>query len=358
MKTELPSRFTYLNNMNNSTTIRQKILDDTTQYKQQMATGSWWHSIDLGNGVITPGIHSLAELQDNIGRFKLPEDLAGKRVLDIGCWDGFYSFETEQRGARVTSVDCWRPENFFKAKAALQSQAEFHELSVYDVTKERLGAFDIVFFLGVLYHLRHPLLGLEQVCEVTRDFAIIESHVVDKLHATADPVMEFYEFDELGGQYDNWWGPNVECLSRMARSAGFARVELLRAEETRATLKAHRHWNDFPAESAPSLLIHDLFNAVIYDQRFPRKGRHAALALLVEGLPTHAQRWDVRVEIGGFGIHPNYVGQPGDPAKAGLTQINAPMPPGLELGKAIVRVWHEGRRADDAEIEVVEGTPW
>jgi tRNA (mo5U34)-methyltransferase len=345
--------------MSNSAELRQKLLDETIQYKQQMATGSWWHSIDLGNGVITPGIHSLAELQDNFHRFNLPESLSGKRVLDIGCWDGFYSFAAERRGARVTSVDCWRPENFFKAKAALQSSAEFHELSVYDVTKERLGAFDIVFFLGVLYHLRHPLLGLEQVCEVTRDFAIIESHVVDKLHATADPVMEFYEFDELGGQYDNWWGPNVECLSRMARSAGFARVELLRSEETRATLKAYRRWNDFPGRQSRHPCTSTIYSTPSSTTNaFRVKDATPRLALLVEGLPAHAQRWDVRVEIGGFGIHPNYVGQPGDPAKAGLTQINAPMPPGLELGKATVRVWHEGRRADDAEIEVVEGTPW
>jgi tRNA (mo5U34)-methyltransferase len=344
--------------MSNNTELRQKLRDDAIQSNQEMAAGSWWHSIDLGNGVITPGVHPLAELQDNFQHFKLPEDLSGKRVLDIGCWDGFYSFQAERRGARVTAVDCWRPANFFKAKAALHSQVEFHELSVYDVTKERLGAFDIVFFLGVLYHLRHPLLALEQVCEVTRDFAIIESHVVDKLRAIEDPVMEFYEFDELGGQYDNWWGPNVECLSRMARSAGFARVELLRLEETRATLKAHRRWQDFPAEAAPSLRIHELYNAITYDQRFPRKGRHAFLAIFVEGLPAHTQRWDVRVEIGGLGIHPIYVGPAGDTAKAGLTQINAPLPPGLELGKAIVRVWHERRHAADAEIEVIEGTQW
>jgi uncharacterized protein (TIGR03437 family) len=66
----------------------------------------------------------------------------------------------------------------------------------------------------------------------------------------------------------------------------------------------------------------------------------------------------VRVEIGGLGIHPIYVGPAGDAAKAGLTQINAPMPLGLELGRAIVRVWHEGRRANEAEIEVIEGTQW
>lgn len=342
----------------NSTELRQKLLADAVRSNQEMATGSWWHSIDLGHGVVTPGVHSLAELQDNFSHFKLPADLSGKRVLDIGCWDGFYSFEAEQRGARVTSVDCWRPDNFFKAKQARQSAAEFHELSVYEVTKEKLGSFDIVFFLGVLYHLRHPLLALEQVCEVTREFALIESHIVDKLQASRDPLMEFYEFDELGGQYDNWWGPNVECFSKMARSAGFARIELLRVEATRATLKAHRRWDDFPAAVEPTLQIRELFNAVTLQPRFPRKGRHAFLAVLVEGLPKHSQRWDVRIEIGGFGIHPVYVGPSGDPAKAGLTQINAPMPPGLDLGPATVRLWHEGKRAEDVQIEVGEGTLW
>jgi tRNA (mo5U34)-methyltransferase len=342
----------------NSTELRQKLLDDAQQGNQQMAAGSWWHSIDLGDGIVTPGVHTLAELQDNFRHLRLPENLTGQRVLDIGCWDGFYSFEAERRGAQVTSVDCWRPANFFRAKEALHSAAEFHELSVYEVSKERLGAFDIVLFLGVLYHLRHPLLALEQVCEVTREFAVIESHVVDNLRTGHDPVMQFYEFDELGGQYDNWWGPNIECLTKMARSAGFARIELLRVEATRATLKAHRRWHDFPAAAEPRLQIHELFNAVTIDQRFPRKGRHAFLAVLVEGLPQHAQRWDVRVEIGGFGIHPVYVGPAGDPAKAWLTQINAPMPPGLELGPARVRVWHEGQRAADAQIEVIEGTLW
>jgi tRNA (mo5U34)-methyltransferase len=342
----------------NSAFLRQKLADEAAQANREMAAGSWWHSIDLGHGVVTPGVHTLAELQDNFRRFALPADLTGKRVLDIGCWDGFYSFEAERRGARVTSLDCWRPENFFKAKQALQSQAVFHELSVYEATKARLGAFDIVFFLGVLYHLRHPLLALERVCELTREFAVIESHVVDRLRASEDPVMEFYEFDELGGQYDNWWGPNVECLTRMARAAGFARSELLRREDTRATLKAYRQWNDYPAEAAPSLRIQQLFNAVTITQEFPRKGRHAFIAILVEGLPAHARRWDVRVEVGGFGIHPIYVGPAGDPAKAGLTQINAPMPPGLELGSAVVRVWHAGQRAADAKITLCEGTLW
>ncbi len=342
----------------NGEQLRQKIEENAAASNAEMAAGSWWHSIDLGDGRITRGVHPIEELRDNYARFNLPADLSGRSVLDIGCWDGFYSFESEQRGARVVSVDCWRPENFFTAREALNSRAEFHELSVYDVTKERLGSFDIVFFLGVLYHLRHPLLALEQVCEVTRDLAVVETHVIDDIFPTEHPAMEFYEFDELGGQYDNWWGPNVECLTRMARAAGFARVELLRRENTRATIKAFRRWNDKPSRVSSSLRIRDVFNAVTIDRRLPRRGRHAFLALLVEGLPEQARRWELRVEIGGFGIHPIYIGPSGNPDHAGLTQINAPVPPGLEVGKTNVCVWREGRLSNDFEIELSEGSQW
>ncbi len=338
--------------------LREKLKKDAVAANAEMAAGSWWHSIDLGEGLITPGVHSNEELRGNYALFKLPDDLRGKSLLDIGCWDGFYSFEAERHGARVTSVDCWRPENFFKARKALNSQAEFHELNVYEVTKERLGSFDIVFFLGVLYHLRHPLLALEQVCEVTRDFAVIESHVIDNIFSTKHPVMEFYEFDQLGGQYDNWWGPNIECLSQMARSAGFARVELLRREATRATIKAFRRWNDKPALVSSEVRIPDVFNAVTIDRHFPRRGRHAFIAILVEGIPADARRWELRVEIGGFGAHPIYIGPSGNPDHAGLTQINAPLPPGLDAGEAGVCVWYEGRLSNEFEIELIDGSQW
>ncbi len=345
----------------NSEQLRKKIEENAITSNAEMAAGSWWHSIDLGHGAITRGVHPIEELRESYARFNLPEDLSGRTLLDIGCWDGFYSFEAERHGARVTSVDCWRPENFFKAREALNSQAGFHELSVYEVTKGRLGSFDIVFFLGVLYHLRHPLLALEQVCEVARDVAVIESHVIDNVlppWPAERPVTEFYEFDELGGQYDNWWGPNVECLTQMARSAGFARVEVLRREPTRATIKAHRRWDDKPSQVSSSLRIRDAFNAVTIDRHFPRRGRQAFLAVLVEGLPQQARRWDVRPEIGGFGTHPIYVGPSGNPDHAGLTQVNVPMPPGLDIGKTNVCVWHEGQLTNDFEIELIEGRQW
>ena len=338
--------------------LRQQVSPIGVEQTQMPLSGSWWHSIDLGRGQVTPGVHSLAELQGLYDSLKLPEDMTGQSLLDIGCWDGFYTFEAERHCARVTSVDCWRPNNFFAAGKALQSQAEFHELNVYDISKDKIGAFDIVLFMGVLHHLRHPLLALERVCEVTRDFAVIESRTTDKLRPSDSPVMEFYEFDELGGQYDNWWTPNVECMAQMARSAGFARVELLYRTDTRAAIKAFRKWNDKPEHVHPSVVIRDVINAATNDHRFPRSGRQSLLSIRTEGLPKTARRWDTRVEVGAFGIHPTYVGPPGDPQFANLMQINAPMPPGLELGPTSVQVWHGVKLSNLFSIELVEGSQW
>lgn len=337
--------------------LREQVRQIGIEQTQMLLSGSWWHSIDLGGGQVTPGVHTLAELQHLYRELELPEDLSGQSLLDIGCWDGFYSFETERHGARVTSVDCWRPSNFFAAKEVLRSKAEFREFNVYELGKEKIGSFDIVLFLGVLYHLRHPLLALERVCEVTRNFAIIESHVIDKMRDSDEPAMEFYEFDELGGQYDNWWAPTVECMAQMIRSAGFAHVELLYRTDTRAAIKAFRQWNDKPVTS-PSLVIRDVINATTYDHHFPRRGSRSFISLWVEGLPKLARRWEVRVEIGGLGIHPTYVGPPGDPQLSSLTQINAPMPPGLDLGPATVRLWHKDALSNDFTIELIEGNMW
>ncbi len=334
----------------------RQILDDTAAAQRDaLNMTGWWHSIDLGGGHVTPGAHQIEELRDNYARFMLPDDLTGKTVLDIGCWDGFYTFEAERHGARVTAVDCWRPEKFFVARQALNSSAEFHELSVYEVTKEKLGAFDIVLFLGVLYHLKHPLLALEQVCEVTRDVAVIETHQIDNLFDTRHPVMEFYELDELGGQYDNWWGPNTECLVQMARAAGFVRVEVMRRQASRVVIKAYRRWDDKPIEARPSLKVVDVLNAVTLDHRLPRRGRHAVLALSVAGLPADATRDTVRVLIGDFGARPVYVGAWGG---EGNMQINVPVPPGLDVGKTTAQVWNKDQLSNEFEIELVEGGQW
>src|SRR5215218_9171267 len=108
-------------------TIRQAINQTADRQREALQASGWWHSIDLGDGQVTPGAHELSELKENYERFGLPDDLTGKRVFDIGCWDGFYSFEAERHGAEVVAMDCWRPENFFLAREALNSKVEFHE---------------------------------------------------------------------------------------------------------------------------------------------------------------------------------------------------------------------------------------
>src|SRR5713101_1737289 len=149
--------------------------------RRQVDQIKWWHSIDLGNGIITPG------RVDNLGtlrRIGMPGRLDGKTVLDVGAWDGFFSFEAERRGAeRVLATDSfvWRggwptgKAGFELARRALNSRVEDMEIDVLELSPERVGTFDIVLFLGVLYHMRHPLLALERVASVTRELLIVET---------------------------------------------------------------------------------------------------------------------------------------------------------------------------------------
>ena len=123
----------------------------------------WFHQIDLGHGVVTPGIDPSAA---RLPQYALPRDLSGKSVLDIGAWDGFFSFEAERRGAaRVVALDSyvWRSplfgrDGFDLARRTLDSKVEDVELEVLEIGPEKLGTFDLVIFSGVLYHMRHPSL--------------------------------------------------------------------------------------------------------------------------------------------------------------------------------------------------------
>ena len=197
--------------------------------KEKVAKLPWYHTIDLGNGVVTPG-------QDNspkkLKRLCFPESFAGKTVLDMGTWNGFFSYEAERRGAkRVLATDkfVWQTpghrEAFHLAKAALNSKIEEMEIDVFDISRETVGEFDIVFFMGVLYHMRHPVLSLEKLAGVTREMAIIET-VVDML-GHKRPAMAYYETNELYGDYSNWVGPNPAAVCAMLRTAGFKRVEIV-----------------------------------------------------------------------------------------------------------------------------------
>jgi tRNA (mo5U34)-methyltransferase len=170
----------------------------------------------------------------------LPQDLSGKSVLDIGCNGGFYSIEMKRRGAaRVLGID---HDDTYLAQARFAAETcgldiEFRKLEVYDVGA--LGeTFDLVLFLGVLYHLRHPLLALDLIHEhVARNLLVFQSMQrgsgeVEKL----EPDYEFREteiFDRpaypklhfiersYSGDETNWWVPNRACTEALLRSAGF-----------------------------------------------------------------------------------------------------------------------------------------
>ena len=189
--------------------------------RSRVAAVRWYHTIDLGNGVVTNGAD---DTPYRLARLNLPASLNGRTVLDIGAWDGFFSFEAERRGAsRVVAADyySWHgtgwgtKAGFTLAREALRSRVEDVDIDVMDLSPERVGTFDVVLFLGVLYHLPHPLLALERVASVARDLLILET-VVDMV-GVRRPAAAFYP--------TNWWGPNVPAVEAMLRSVGFRQVE-------------------------------------------------------------------------------------------------------------------------------------
>jgi len=198
-----------------------------------VAGRSWFHTIDLGGGVITPGVDdSWSKLQ----LIRLPESFAGKTVLDVGAFDGYFSFEAERRGAaRVVAADefCWsRPgdpmtdgQGFDIAHWARQSRVEKRRIPVEDISPETVGVFDYVLFLGVLYHSPDPLRYLRNVRSVCREQLILETHV-DALEQER-PMMVFYPGTSLNGDASNHWGPNRQCVVEMLKEVGFRRVELV-----------------------------------------------------------------------------------------------------------------------------------
>jgi tRNA (mo5U34)-methyltransferase len=204
--------------------------------------GKWFHNLDLC-GVKTAPDHFLGDFPTvKWKRFShaIPLNLSGKTVLDIGCNAGFYSFEMKRRGARkVVGID---PDPAYLAQARLASEiwdldVDFRQLSVYDVA-ELDEQFDIVMFMGVLYHLRYPLLALDLVHRHTTKEMLVFQSMLRGVDQT-DPIAADYNFEEqeifncagaprlhfvehqFAGDPTNWWIPNRACVEAMLRSSGF-----------------------------------------------------------------------------------------------------------------------------------------
>ncbi len=206
---------------------------------QKVATVPFWgHHIPLPYGVVTPG--RVMKNQKTVRRLHLPDVLSGKRVLDIGAWDGFYSFECERRGASVLAIDnlnrMQRPDEiehasqgnrgFEIAKDILGSHVDFKDMDVYDLAPENVGMFDVVLFLGVLYHLKHPMLALEKIAAVTTGMLIMETEWLRTPFARR-ALLEYLEADSFNSDPTNFCSPNTRWIKAVLRDCGFKKIEIL-----------------------------------------------------------------------------------------------------------------------------------
>jgi tRNA (mo5U34)-methyltransferase len=211
----------------------------------------WYHTIDLGGGMVS---HGYFDHRTVVDRYGIPDSLAGMTVLDVGAGDGFFSLEFERRGAeRVLAIDVgslgqcdllpaararlavsardsqpWI-ERFRIARTMLESQVEHQILSVYDLSPELVGTFDLVFCADVLLHLKNPLQALLNICSVTAGMAIVETPIDAGLErqAVGLPAMRFgvLSAEAQAGDNNTYWLFTATALCDMLVYAGFGRVE-------------------------------------------------------------------------------------------------------------------------------------
>lgn len=303
-------------------------------FQRRLDNSGWWHSFELPDGRVIEGSCKLDGLKNRIAQFPIPHDLRGKRVLDIGAWDGWFSFEMERRGAEVLAIDVWDNPRFHQIHEILHSRVDYRQMNVYELDPRRVGRFDIVLFMGVLYHLKHPLLGLERVCSVTDGMAAVDSFVLREEHrpgaqVESRPVMEFYETCEFGGQTDNWVGPSLPCLLAFCRTAGFARAEVRSMLKFSACVACHRRWDEprLTKGSAPKLI--DVFHHTNFGINF-NSSQDDYVTGWFDTAETGLTLDDIRPRVGAYGVRPIHLCE-----AEGHWQAKFKCPPGLDAG------WHE-----------------
>lgn len=243
--------------------------NETTYSKDELQrivdeVGYWFHSIDVGHGAVTRGTKSPEWIENEIRGFHFP-DLQGKTVLDIGAFDGAFSFEMERRGAQVTALDhyvwsldlpshikywseCrekgivpqrydltpdWQPDTlpgkraFDTAHLILNSNVRSVVADFMEMDLAELGQFDVVLYTGVLYHMEDPLRALKRVAQVTRDLAIVSTNAVFVPGYEDIEMCTFYSANQLNNDVSNWWGINFAALTGMCHAAGFRTVETI-----------------------------------------------------------------------------------------------------------------------------------
>jgi tRNA (mo5U34)-methyltransferase len=221
-------------------------IDDRPTTQDDPRLRRWYHTIELGEGIVSQGVYDHRSIVD---RYGLPESLAGKTALDVGTADGFWAFELERRGAEVVAIDIarhsdfdWLPEirealgetaglgsHFRLAREMRGSQVTYETCNVYDLSSERLGTFDVVFCGDVIQHLMDPLRALINIRSVTRELAVVATLIEPELEERfADrPWLRFGHRDSEAtlGEAAIYWRFTTSALAEMMEYAGFARTE-------------------------------------------------------------------------------------------------------------------------------------
>jgi tRNA (mo5U34)-methyltransferase len=203
-----------------------------TEALERLPAQWWWHSIELAGGTRIESPHKTFEILGcEFDACFGDVNLAGRSVLDIGAWNGAFSFEAKRRGAaRVLAADhfVWTNhggvglQQFLYARRNLAPDIEYRLIDIPDVSLDTVGQFDVALLLGVFYHLVEPISILQRMRRIVKELLIVETHL--DLQDLPYPAMRFYPGSELLNDPTNWWGPNRPCVEGLLNAAGFKDV--------------------------------------------------------------------------------------------------------------------------------------
>jgi tRNA (mo5U34)-methyltransferase len=232
-----------------SQTVRDEIRRKTE------AEPYWFQKIELFPGYFSPGWSD--PVAEKLPFFGLPEDLTGLRVLDIGCAEGFFSFEAERRGAReVIAIDSF-PDSirrFNIVRDARQSNATAFLCNVYDLDPKRLGTFDVVLFYGVCYHLKHPQYALERILSICTGQLLFQTQTLEHPALNGIPWARFYPHGYMSGKQKELWDPTVfwlfnsACCHAILDQVGFSAIEAISTDPHPFVMRAR---SPHPRPGAP-----------------------------------------------------------------------------------------------------------
>lgn len=250
-------------------TLQTYLDNPQTELEREIARlGPWFHNLHLPDGTQTAPDHPLGDFPS----FKwqqiaphVPDNLEGWQALDIGCNAGFYSFELARRGAQVTGIDLderyLQQASWAAGQFGLANQIQFAQMQVYELGRTN-EMYDLVWFMGVLYHLRYPQLALDIVARKVKRLLVFQSLMMkgdevenntrdltfadlDRMDSPGWPKMAFIEHD-FEGDPTNWWLPNHACMEAMLRNAGLEivarpaeQIYVCRPQPESAAVRAH-----------------------------------------------------------------------------------------------------------------------